>query len=46
MHIMYQNFQKKIFQNTNNFLASNKIHKNLNKAKSATGLFKNQIKLF
>ena len=36
MHIIYQNFQEKIFYNVNIFLASNKFHKNLNKAMSAT----------
>ena len=45
-YIIYQNFQKKILYHMNIFVTSNKIHKNLNKANSATGSFKNQIKIF
>ena len=36
MHIIYQNFQKKIFYEMYTFLKSNKIHTNSNKTKYAT----------
>ena len=39
-HIIYKKFQKNIFYNFNIFLASNKILKNSNKAKSATAIVK------
>ena len=39
-HIIYENFQKKIFYDMNIFLESNKIHTNSDKTKSATGLLK------
>ena len=37
-HIIYQNFQEKIFYDMNIILALNKIHTNSNNSKSATGL--------
>ena len=39
-HIIYQNFQKKIFYDMNIFLALNKIHTKSDNSKSATGLLK------
>ena len=39
-HIIYQNFQKKIFYDMNIFLALNKIHTNSDNSNSATGLLK------
>ena len=39
-HIIYQNFQKKNPNNMNIFLASNKIYKNSDKAKSAIAAIK------
>ena len=39
-HIIYQNFQKKIFYNMNICLTSNKFYKNLNKTKSVTAIIK------
>ena len=41
-HIIYQNFQKKIFYKLNIFLALNKIHTNLDNSKSAIGAIKTQ----
>ena len=40
MHIIYQNLKKNIFYDMNIFIMPNKIHKNLNRAKSATAIIK------